>query len=167
MRSVTDAAPPGGRRIAVEPLMQSSRDSWCEASSTPPASPAEFGPGDGDVQGSIAIGCVACKDSAGEEARPGARLVVLGDTSFLSNRNLDRFAFASHTHLDLFRNSLNWLLEREALIRISPRRYEGFRRLTQLDITDRAIRLVMWGGMMGMPLAVLLLGLAVWFIRRR
>lgn len=167
MSLLPDVAAPGGGRLVVDPLVTSSGDSWCESNLNPAGSPTKPGPGDDDVKGPIVIGCVVREVPPREGAGPGARLVVLGHASFLSNRNLDRFEFAAHAHLGLFRNAVNWLLDREALIRIPPRKYEGFRRLSQLDITDRSIRLVMWAGMIGMPLAVLLLGVAVWFIRRR
>jgi len=95
------------------------------------------------------------------------RLVVMGDGSFLRNINLKRFDFCATTHLDILRNSVNWLLEREERISISPRKYQLYRRLSQIDISDRSIRLIMWGGMMGMPFLVLLAGVLVWVIRKK
>ena len=158
---------PRGRAVRTDVLMRSSTSSWCETDPRPPERPEDLGPGKGDVRGPIVLGVAIQESGDRASSSPGARLVVLGDASFLSNRNLERFPFCAHTHLDLALNALHWLLEREVMVSISARRFLGYRYLTPLDVSDRSIRAIFWGGMMGMPLLVLLAGIVVWYVRRR
>ncbi|MBN2490121.1 MAG: GldG family protein [Planctomycetes bacterium] len=167
MHLAEDRRAPDGRTLRVAPLLASSADSWCEADPEPPAPGAAFGPGPGDEKGPIPLGAAVWQEGMRGDGLPQARLVVLGDASFLRTQNLERFDFSAPTHLDLLKNAANWLLERDRLISVTPRRYHGVRRLTHLDISDREIRAIMWGGMMGLPTLVLIAGLLVWLWRRR
>jgi hypothetical protein len=160
-------ASPRGRAVRTDVLMRSSISSWCETDPRPPERPEDLGPAEGDASGPIVLGVAIQESGDRTSGSPGARLVVLGDASFLSNRNLERFPFCAHTHLDLALNALHWLLEQEAMVSISARRFLGYRYLTPLDVSDRSIRAIFWGGMMGMPLLVLLAGIVVWYVRRR
>ena len=60
-------------------------------------------------------------------------------------------------------NSLNWLLKREQLIAVSPKLPQEF----HLDMTPNEARGVYALVIVGMPLVVALLGLAVWARRRK
>jgi len=86
-----------------------------------------------------------------------ARMVVVGTSRFVDNSDL------AAGNLDFFMNSLNWLLQREQLVAISPKVPEEFR----LDMSPHqqlAVYLLVVGGM---PLAVAIIGIAVWLSRRK
>jgi len=161
------ARSPAGHPLVLTPLLRTSAKSWCESEPATLPERKETVSGEGDVRGPIVIGAAVRESSPAGNRDDEARLVVFGDASFLMDANLKRFPFFSSTHLFILKNSVNWLLEREARIPVSPRRYHPVRRLTPVDISDRSIRLVMWGGMMGMPFLVLVAGILVWAIRRR
>lgn len=162
-----DARTLAGHPLVLTPLLRTSAKSWCESEPATLTEKEDIVPGKGDVRGPIVIGVAVRESSPARNRDDEARLVVLGDASFLMDVNLRRFSYFSSTHLHILKNSVNWLLEREARIPVSPRRYHMVRRLTPVDISDRSIRLVMWGGMMGMPFLVLVAGILVWAIRRR
>ena len=86
-----------------------------------------------------------------------ARMIVVGTSRFVDNSSL------AAGNLDFFMNSLNWLLQREQLVAVSPKTPEEFR----LDMSPHqqlAVYLLVMGGM---PLAVALIGIAVWLGRRK
>jgi len=84
------------------------------------------------------------------------RLVVVGTSRFVDNSNL------SGGNLDFFMNALNWLLQREQLVAVGPKVPEEFR----LDMSPNQQRAVYALVIGGMPLAVALIGIAVWLRRR-
>lgn len=98
----------------------------------------------------------ASEDAAARTKR--ARMVVFGDADAFSN---DLMAAAGLKNLDLFRNSLNWLVERKELIAIDSR--PEVRHILAVD--DAAKRAVFWLMVVGLPFAVLLLGGVVWALR--
>ena len=85
------------------------------------------------------------------------RLVVVGTSRFVDNNSL------SGGNLDFFMNSLNWLLQREQLVAVSPKTPEEFR----LDMSSNQQRAVYALVICGMPLAVAMIGIAVWLRRRK
>ncbi|MBI1842535.1 MAG: GldG family protein [Verrucomicrobia bacterium] len=94
-----------------------------------------------------------------EAARAGtSRLVVVGDSLFLSNELIDSSAnaqFASY--------SVNWLLDRALLLaEIGPQPYREYR----LRLTESERGVLTWVLLGGMPGAVLGLGFLVWLRRR-
>jgi hypothetical protein len=91
--------------------------------------------------------------------RGTTRLVVAGDSFFLSNNNIGREAnrqFASHV--------VNWLLARKELLQDVPRRPITEYKLTLTGSQMKAARWVLMGGLPG---SVLALGTLVWLRRRR
>jgi ABC-type uncharacterized transport system involved in gliding motility auxiliary subunit len=85
------------------------------------------------------------------------RLVVVGTSGFIDNSSL------TPGNLDFFMSSLNWLLKREQLLAVGPKVPEEFR----LDMTDSQVRAVYGLAIIGMPLAVAILGVIVWLRRRK
>ena len=88
------------------------------------------------------------------------RMVVLGDSYFVSNAAL-RTGVGGN--IDFFMSSLNWLLERETLMGISPRVPGELR----LDMNRRRLRLAMLVIVGGAPLLAALIGIAIWVRRRQ
>ncbi len=84
------------------------------------------------------------------------RLVVLGDTDFLSNGAL------SGGNADLFMSALNWLLDREQLMAIAPKPVHDSR----LVMTRRQVTSLFWVVTFLIPGLMAVLGLGVWLQRR-
>jgi ABC-type uncharacterized transport system involved in gliding motility auxiliary subunit len=95
------------------------------------------------------------------EATPSSgdvRLVVVGDSDFATNgqlQNMPNAAFLS--------NTLNWLVEREALIGIPPKKPEYVR----LSLSKSQMSKVTWLVLVVLPGLAVLLGFAVYWQRRR
>jgi ABC-type uncharacterized transport system involved in gliding motility auxiliary subunit len=85
------------------------------------------------------------------------RVVVVGTSRFVDNSDL------AGGNLDFFMNSLNWLLQREQLVAVSPKTPEEFR-LDMSPHQQMAVYILVMGGM---PLAVAVIGLLVWLGRRK
>ena len=92
------------------------------------------------------------------EGRGSTRLVVAGDSIFLSNLAIDALAnheFASH--------AVNWLLARNELIgNLGPRPIKEYK----LILDQSQLRAARWILILGLPGAVLAVGFLVW-VRRR
>jgi len=92
---------------------------------------------------------------------PGGRLVVFGDSDFVSNMLLERGAFGNSM---LFRNTLAWVAGKEYKIGIpaKPLRQEHL-----LDMTEEQKVRARWATVFLPPFTLLVLGFVVWWIRRR
>jgi hypothetical protein len=91
-------------------------------------------------------------------ARP-ARLVAYGDSDFAVNQLLR----ANVTNSMLLANSLNWLVERQSLLGIPPRRTERVR----LSLTAGELHRVWWLALGALPGLAIAAGIAVYRRRRR
>lgn len=85
------------------------------------------------------------------------RLVVVGTSGFVDNNSL------TAGNLDFFMSALNWLLKRDQMLAVGPKTPQEFR----LDMTVSEIRTVYGLVIVGLPLAVGILGLTVWLRRRK
>ena len=88
------------------------------------------------------------------------RAVVFGDSDFVTDRML------TGGNADLFMNSIYWLSRspiQKGMIGIAPKEPERVR----ISITRDRLGLVVWPVVLGLPGAVLLFGLVVWWRRRR
>lgn len=94
-----------------------------------------------------------------EASRAGtSRLVVVGDSLFLSNELIDS---VSNSHFASY--AINWLLDRSFLLgEIGPQPYREFR----LTMTESERTVLSWIFLAGMPGGVLGLGFLVWLRRR-
>lgn len=96
--------------------------------------------------------------AAASEPNPGWRLVVVGDSDFVRNGTI-----ASVGNPTLAANAFNWLLERQKLIGIGPKKPEQVR----LTLTPGQLSAVTWISLAGLPLLAIVAGVAVYFRRRR
>jgi len=87
------------------------------------------------------------------------RIVVAGDSYFVSNGALSS---AVGGNIDFFMSAMNWLLEREALMAISPKDPRELR----LDMNRRQLRTAYMLAVGAIPAFVACLGLFVWAKRR-
>jgi len=85
------------------------------------------------------------------------RFVVIGDSTWAANRFID-----FNGNDDLASNAINWLSSDEDLISIRPKPQED-RRIT---MTGRQLSWVRAVSQFGLPFAVVLVGLSVWWRRR-
>ena len=85
------------------------------------------------------------------------RMVVVGTSRFVDNSSL------GGGNLDFFMNSLNWLLQREQLMAVSPKVPDEFR-LDMSPTQQRAVYALVVGGL---PLLVAIIGIMVWLSRRK
>jgi ABC-type uncharacterized transport system involved in gliding motility auxiliary subunit len=94
-----------------------------------------------------------------EEEGPAWRLVVLGDSDFLRNGHL-RSVVGNPT---LASNAFNWLLERQKLLGIGPKKPEQAR----LTLTPGQLSAITWLVLGGLPLLAIAAGVTTHFRRRR
>lgn len=88
-----------------------------------------------------------------------ARMVVIGDADFASN---EWVAVPGTVNAVLFRNTIAWLAQEEALIALPPK--PEFDR--SITLTPAQERFVVYSSMAGLPLLVLIAGVIVWWFRR-
>ena len=116
----------------------------------------QFNPNE-DMAGPVNIAMVASKQHTGIDVntgkkKPSSRLVVFGDSDFISNGYLNLSG-----NKDLILNTINWLAEEEDLIAIRPRNA-----LSQpVILTDKQGRVVFWLPVIGLPALIALLGIMV------
>ncbi len=164
-RSVTPAVPAGEDRIMrahearVTVLASTPADGWAEVdfSQTPPAYDEGI-----DMPGPVPV---AVAVERGTESRIGVELdptkmVVFGDTDFVSNIALDR---AGGGNADFFVSALNWLLERNELLGIPPKDPLNVR--FQMDHEQIRLAYILIAGLL--PGVFALMGLFVWIRRQR
>lgn len=168
-RSVRAAADTEG--LQVTELMLTSIEGWGEGDLEHLDQVAKD---DSDLQGpvSIAVAVAAAEDDgdaagvedgSGEPAIDeapvaGLRLVVVGDSDFVSNSQLQQVPNAT-----FFGNTLNWLVERETLVGIPPKQPEQ----TRLSLTQSELSRLSWLVLLGLPGLAIGLGVAVYLQRRR
>jgi ABC-type uncharacterized transport system involved in gliding motility auxiliary subunit len=112
-----------------------------------------------DIAGPLVISAVYDGgEIPGEGTRiTGARLLVIGSSSFLSNRYQDEVA------TDLFSNCINWMLNKDHAIGIGPKTAAEF----PLNIAPRQAFVGSVLACTLMPGLALLAGIFIWYARRR
>jgi gliding-associated putative ABC transporter substrate-binding component GldG len=90
---------------------------------------------------------------------PENRLVVVGDADFIIDQNL-----RGNDNLAFFLNMVDWLTQDEALIGIRSRQVTS-RPLK--DVSPAGKKLIKYGNTFGLPLLVIVFGVARWQIRRK
>jgi ABC-type uncharacterized transport system involved in gliding motility auxiliary subunit len=145
-------------RPIVSQLAMTSDKSWSEMQVEDMS--AKFDEETGDRRGPISL-AVAIERGASQtlldvQIQP-SRMVVFGDSDFVSNGAL------AGGDQDLFMSALNWLLDREVLMAISPKPIEE----VKLSITRKQLNEIFWITVVGIPSLAVVGGLLVWFRRRK
>jgi ABC-type uncharacterized transport system involved in gliding motility auxiliary subunit len=116
---------------------------------------AEVERGGTDLAGPVSLGVAV----EGEKQGKKMRLVVFGDSDFASNQ----FIQANSPNQILLSNALNWLVAREALLAIPPRKTEQVR----LSLTQNQGIWVVALSLALLPALAAAAGIVVWSRRRR
>ena len=173
-RSVRPAAGGTPERTARS-IAETSERSWADTdlAAVFEGRPVARDEASGDIGGPISLAAAvgvdtpapaaAAEPAEGETApeddapRPQTRLVVFGDSDFVSNSML-----GTQGNLDLFLNAANWAAQQENLIAIRPRDPED-RRVTMTQ--DQQTRVGYLSALI-LPVAILGLGVFTWYRRR-
>lgn len=143
-------------RLRVTTLASSPAGGWIE--SDPAEDPPHFDPGeDRSGAASLAVAVERGIPAGLKVPLPATRLVVVGDADFAANGAL------TGGNEDFFMSALNWLLERDRLMALSPRIPDEIR----MDMDAKQRRRLFLAVVAGMPGAALLLALLVALARRR
>lgn len=157
------ARPIGTTDKQVESLLAASEQAYGETALGQLTAGDDLSPGEGDVLGPVQLGVGATtrpeKDASGKKSL-GGRLLVLGDSDWLAADLLHQPQIAN---VDLLSSITGYLTEREALISIAPRKVDAQAML----ITEEGLMGVFWRVVVLMPLAILVLGVGVWWQRRQ
>lgn len=159
-----DTGFPGARSLAVfgaadtfpnityTPLIKTDPRAWGETNtqSLIDGNPQQ---GQGDVPGPLTLAVSA------ENSKTKARLVVFGDSDFADDQYFDLGANSL-----LFLNSVNWASLEESLINLSPK-VPTTRTLT--IVSNLTVNLILLITVFVMPACVVVMGIVVWFMRRR
>jgi len=152
-----DRTAPYDDRRQVVALMASSSQSWARKTEMLSQSAPRFDP-ESDLRGPVPMAMASERRSASQLGIniPGGRVLVLGSRDLFSNQNL-----ASLGNMQLFFNSLNWILDREQLLAIPPRNIETY----QLTASRSELRrIAIW--FVSPAAGTALLGLMVFWIRK-
>lgn len=133
------------------PILLTQDSSWSETDGF--ILEAKFDLEQGDTKGPLSIGLALQREHAGKQQR----IVIIGDTDFISNNNIGQGA-----NLLFAMNSVNWLSEDEALISISLKNAPD----TQLNLDDSQIAIIGFGFLILLPLLLLASGFYIWHKRR-
>jgi ABC-type uncharacterized transport system involved in gliding motility auxiliary subunit len=156
VRSVRKAEAPPNAGVQVTELLRTSSQGWGE---TDLAHLDQVTKDDKDVPGPVSLGvAVEIKGGGPGGGRP-ARLVVYGDSDFAVNQLVRN----NVTNSMLLANSLNWLVERESLLGIPPRKTERVR----LSLTGGQLRTAGLLSVLALPGLAVACGIYVNLRRRR
>jgi ABC-type uncharacterized transport system involved in gliding motility auxiliary subunit len=139
--------------LTVTPFIGSGPDAWGETDLAALQNQAQLTVGEGDTAGPLTVALTA------ENTANKTRLVVFGDADFARNTFVQGTANA-----DLLVAAINWATRDEALISLSPKIPTERTMQVQDALTVNTIFFVT---VIAMPLAVVVLGGVVWFLRRR
>lgn len=172
--------------LQVTELVRTSAKSWAETNLERLFDSGEVEQNDADTVGPVALAVAATIDRsalqwtaplsasavsdeaapAADESVPGSeetpaglegRLVVFGDSVWLSNRYINNYF-----NQDLFLNTIGWLAGEEELISIRPRQT----RASQVMLTSNESQVVFYVTVLLLPELILFCGMLVWLRRR-
>jgi len=153
---------------AATGLIYSGANSWAEPN--PTKRPLKFDPEHGE-KGPLCLAVAVQRrpkreSPAGPPAQSpekGARLVVLGSTDAASDIAFSHPEAGYEANRTLVMNCVNWLTSKETKLGIPPQKTDR-RELASGPATFKAIFFI---AVIGMPLAVALMGGLVWWVRRK
>lgn len=136
--------------LNVTSLALTSAQGWGETTTT--SEEFQFNEG-ADAKGPVSIAVAVEK-----RTQPPTRLVVVGDSDFVSNSQLSQVG-----NLDLALGALHWLTDQEQLIGIRPKPLESYK----VTLSASQLNGLFWFSFAVFPCCALVLGTGVWWTRRR
>ncbi len=109
-----------------------------------------------DVKGPLTV--AVSGTLAGADPKKQGRFVALGTSLIAANAYLK---FQGNS--DLVMNAVNWLSAEEDLLSIRPKPRES----QHLDLTQAQMQKILYLGVIGVPILIILAGVSVWWQRRR
>lgn len=140
-----------------EMLCQTSDDSFGVEGFNPSMQQISSRPRPGDAKGPLTV-AVSDTISAPDGKKGEGRLVVTGTSLLGANAYL-----GFQGNKDLVMNMVNWLSAEESLISIRPKTEEQ----QTLNMNQRQMGQLLYLGVFGLPLLIILAGAGVWWRRRR
>lgn len=140
--------PPAG--LSIVSLVETTAEGWGETSLT---KLDEVKKDAADNAGPVSIGMAVSPS----DPKPGARLVVYGNSRFMNNGSL-----ANAGNANLFLNSVSWLAGQDRLVGIAPKTPEQ----ASVSMTRSQVNRIGLFAILGMPGMAILLGVWVWYRRR-
>jgi ABC-type uncharacterized transport system involved in gliding motility auxiliary subunit len=143
--------------VTTTTLVQTPETSWAE---TAYQGGGDLERGPDELQGPVPIAvAIERRTTVGAERRTdGARLVVVGDSSFATTR-----FFGTGSNGDFFLNVLGWLAGEEASVTLRPKQ----RGATRVALTESQLYGVVFFSVNLLPLLLTGFGFSVWAVRRR
>jgi hypothetical protein len=146
--------------LTVTPLIATNDTAWGELNFT--QSPPQYDPGI-DLRGGENLTVAAASERVGAKAGlnfsvPRGRIVAIGCADFVANSRI-----SASGNMTLVLSSINWLVDRDAQVSIAPRPIETF----QLALSQQDLLRLRYTLLFGLPGAAALLGLLVYWTRRR
>jgi len=147
--------------VVDESLCETTDASFGVADFNPKMQSVSFRP-DKDYKGPLIVAVsgtlnVQGPTEIGGQKKPEGRFVALGTSSIAVNAYL---GFGGNR--DLMMNSVNWLAAEEDLISIRPKPPENQR----LELNAQQMNRILYLGVFGIPLLIILMGVSVWWGRR-
>jgi hypothetical protein len=144
--------------ISVTELIRASRTAWGEINYQ-----RRFQLSENDLRHEKGLAVVAAAERLAAKENlpfsvPVGRMVVFGSADFVGNLRLQSGGNAA-----LFFSSLNWLVDRDAQLSVPPRRIDTF----QLAVSREQLLRLRYSLLFALPAAAGLLGLLVYWTRRR
>jgi ABC-type uncharacterized transport system involved in gliding motility auxiliary subunit len=148
--------PPSG--ASPDMLCQTSDASFGVEGFNPDMQKVSFRPGK-DIKGPLTVAVAdTITDQSAKEKPPEGRVVTVGTSLVASNAYL-----GFQGNKDLVMNMVNWLSAEEDLISIRPKAPEHQR----LNMNQQQMGRLLYLGVFGLPLCIILIGTGVWWRRRR
>ena len=114
-----------------------------------------------DLPGPLVISAVydggTVTDPATKAQTNGARIVLVGSAHFLENDAADQVSS------NFFINALDWLVKKQAVLDISPKRPQQY----GVSLSPMSQRTVTWTALIFVPGLALAIGIFTWFSRRK
>ncbi len=149
---ISKNAPSG---VTDESLANTSADSFGYVGFNPTVRQVSFRPGK-DIKGPLSVAVAGTLPSPGGGKNEG-RFVVFGTSEVASNAYL-----GFQGNRDLVMNTVNWLTSEEDLISIRPKSPLD----QHLTLNERQMAQILYLGVIGLPLGILIIGAGVWWQRR-
>ena len=154
VRELKDAKPKNN--LVVMDLLRTTDEGWGETNLEALRN-EEVELDNNDIKGPVSVAVSGEQDLGKEQKAAGTRIVVIGDSDVVKNSQLRNIG-----NKDFFMNTINWLVQREKLISITPKTPEN----VKLTMTENEMNFIFWLVTIIMPGLALIAGVRIW-IRRR